>query len=77
MSRVTDPQLLDLGEILRPDRPINMVVHDPPDPLVVLADQPADHRHRHLLRQRHHQRLKQQREMRALPRPRHRLDPML
>ncbi len=70
-ARVIDPDALGLGQVLRLDRQIDVVVHDPPDLRVVLADQPADRLHRHLPHQRHHQRLEQQREVRTLPRPRH------
>ena len=66
-----DPGPLNTREVLRLDRLIDVVVHDPPDALVFLADQRRDRRDRHLLDQRHHQRLEQQREPRALPRPRH------
>jgi hypothetical protein len=50
-------------------------MHDPPDPHVGLADQAGQLRDRHLPDHRHHQRLEQQREPRALPRPRHRHQP--
>ncbi len=67
-----DPHPLDPREVLRLDRLIDIVVHDPPDPHVVLADQRGERRDRHLSDHRHHQRLEQQREPRTLPRPRHR-----
>ncbi len=72
-----DPDPLHPLEVLRLDRSVDVVVHDPPDPLVVLADQPRDRLHRHLLDHRHHQRLEQQREPRTLPRPRQRHLPHL
>jgi len=68
---LVDPRPLDPRQILGLDRLIHVVMHHAPDPHVGLPDERAHCRHRHLLDQRHHQRLEQQREPRALPRPRH------
>ena len=70
-ARLIDPRPLKPREVLRLDRLADVVVHHPPDPHVRLADQHAHRRDRHLLDQRHHQRLEQQREPGPLPRPRH------
>jgi hypothetical protein len=72
-----DPDPLHPFEVLRIDRQIDVVMHDPPDPHVVLADQAGQCRDRHLADHRHHQRLEQQREPRPRPRPRHRDQPHL
>ncbi len=68
---LVDPEPLQPREVLRIDRGIDMVMQHPPDTHVRFADQLGDRRDRHLLDQRHHQRLEQQREPRPLPRPRH------
>ena len=45
------------------------MVDHPPDARVVLGDQGGDRPDRHLLAERHHERLEEQRKARALPRP--------
>ena len=59
------------GEVyIRPGLP-HAALQQPPQPRVVLAHQPGHRPHRHLPRQRHHQRLEPQREAAAGLRPRH------
>jgi len=72
-----DPDPLHPVEVLPLDRLIDVMMHDPPDPHVRLADQAGQRRDRHLADHRHHQRLEQQREPRPRPRPRHRHQPHL
>jgi hypothetical protein len=62
-----DPAYVEPGPCLG-----DVVVQQPPQPGVVLTDQLGDGLDRHLGQQRHKQRLKQQREATARPRPRQR-----
>jgi hypothetical protein len=71
-ARLVDSEAPDRREILAGTRRVDVVMHDPPQPRVVLADQTGDRVDRHLLGERHHERLEQQRELRLWPRPRHR-----
>ena len=70
-ARLIDRDPLNAGEILAGERAVDVVVHDPPEPGVVLTDQLPDRPDGHLGRQGHDQRLEQQREPAARPRPRH------
>jgi hypothetical protein len=69
-ARLVDGDPRDQREVLTGERLIDVVVHHAPQAGVVLADQLADGGDRHLGDQGHDQRLEQQREPRARPRPR-------
>ncbi len=66
-----DPHAHKAREILFLHRLIDVVMEHAPELRVVLADHLGDGLDRHLFDERHHQRLEEQREVRALPRPRH------
>ncbi len=68
-ARLIDGDAGDGREVLSSERPVDVVMHDPPDAGVVLADQITDGGDGHLANQRHDQRLEQQREPAARSRP--------
>jgi len=71
-ARLVNAQAPHPRQILALAGLIDVVMHDAPQPGVVLADQRTDRGDRHLLGERHHERLEQQRKPAARPRPRDR-----
>jgi hypothetical protein len=69
--RLVQADRADLGEIRRRTSFADVMMEHPPDARVVLADELRDRLDRHLLDQRQHERLEEQREAAARPRPRH------
>ena len=69
-ARVVNTDALNPRESLARQGFVDVVMDDPPDPRVMLADQGGDRPDRHLLAERHRQRFEQQREPRSRARPR-------
>ena len=68
-SGFVDANATEVREVHAFHRSLDVVLHDPPEPRVVLADEAGNGCDRHVRDERHGKRLEQQREAGARPRP--------